>query len=585
MDRRRIRALIAGLFALIAVVVPTPLIAAAAKPSSTAPKTTAADEKLTAENYEKIKTGMTSDQVKEILGPSRSGGHDSSGNAFADWSLKNDRKHKITVNFKDGVVVSKSNSIDFAAIAAKDTAAKEVAAKEATKAAQATAIASLASNFAKLKPGMTEAQVQEILGAGGKSEKASAGRSALIWEYLDGRFAYVIFQDGKATAMDCSEVPPADHKLTPALFHRIRVGMELADVRKIMGSDGEASQARKDAKYTWRENRDSVGVVMHDGKVSEVLGTLKDKPLVSFEKTGEDKLGDALATLGSTSADKKSIQKALELLGRTPVDPAKAPQVSKLIERHLADKDTFVAMAAKGCFKRWATKENVPYLLGIISKPLTKSPNDKNREEIPLAIEILGDLKEPQAVPHLVRLLRDFFSTSEASLALKKIGPAAAEPELRKLASQHKDAVRDRAEQILAEFKDGGPFLAGTIKRLKDPSQDQRGVAADELSKMYVHPAHKAEVVRALLPVVADTSWVAATHACNAMARWGGPESEQALIAALANPQAEVKIAAATALKNWGTAKSIAALEPLTKDPNGEVAIAAGDAIAVIKAR
>jgi HEAT repeat protein/outer membrane protein assembly factor BamE (lipoprotein component of BamABCDE complex) len=556
-----------------------------AAPAGKAPALTPADEKLTSENYDKIKPGMTKDEVEEILGKSKSGGHDSSGNAFADWPLKTDRKHKITVNYKNGVVVSKSTTIDFAAIAAADTAAKNKAAADANRAAMTTAASALAANYAKLKPGMTEQQVQDILGATGvQFVKASAGRSALVWEYPDGRFAYVIFQDGKATSMDCSEVPPADHHLSIGLLRRIHLGMDLATVQKLMGSDGEATPINNGVRHKWKEGREDIVVITQNDKVSQIFGTMEKKPLVSFEKTADDKLAEAIALLTSAT-DKKEIKKGLDILNRTPIDPARKVEVSKLIDRHMKDKDSAVVEAAHKALQRWATKENVPTLLAMLSRPLSKDPTDKNRENMPLAIEVLGNLQEPQAVPHLVNKLKDFFSKDDVSLALKKIGPAAAEPELRKLASQHKDAVRDRAEQILAEFKDGGPFLPSTIKHLKDPSQDLRGVAADEISKMYVHPARRAEVTRALLPVVADPHWVAALHACNAMARWGTAENEPALIAALGNANADVRAAAAHALQNWGTAKSLPALEPLTQDKDGKVALAAGDAIAVIKAR
>ncbi len=67
---------------------------------------------LTEENFAKVRNGMTGDEVKAILGKAPFG-----GGTKADWTQTwqgTEKKQKIEVHFKDGVVDRKSSSFDWA---------------------------------------------------------------------------------------------------------------------------------------------------------------------------------------------------------------------------------------------------------------------------------------------------------------------------------------------------------------------------------------------------------------------------------------------------------------------------------------
>src|SRR3954463_6075279 len=80
----------------------------------------AKEDHLTADNYAKIQNGMTTAEVKEILGPPRltitsASNHD----ATMEWRPKTEPMHKIDVQFHEGAVVSKSTNIELAPPATK----------------------------------------------------------------------------------------------------------------------------------------------------------------------------------------------------------------------------------------------------------------------------------------------------------------------------------------------------------------------------------------------------------------------------------------------------------------------------------
>jgi HEAT repeat protein/outer membrane protein assembly factor BamE (lipoprotein component of BamABCDE complex) len=524
------------------------------------------DELLTGENYAKIQNGMTAAEVKEILGPARSssssgGSHDTS----MTWRPRNDTKHHVEVHFKDGKVVSKATNMDFAAMAAK---AMEKGLK---------------GNFEMLHPGMSEQEVTAIMGQPTKTDRASAGRSGFTW--LAGeKFAFVVFQDGKATEMDCSEMPPRNREITQANYQRIHLGMTLGEVQGVFGEAEEKQEDSGSERYTWREGKKTLMVVMRGGKMTAKTSTVKNTPLVQFEKTEEDRFGAALANLSSMNKDQQL--KALEFLRNEPFDPAKAEEVSKALNRPLVSKDAAVAKDAAHTALKWATQENSAHFLRIIERPVGKSVGDKNREGIPQALEILAKIREPAAVPHMCRLLRDFFLRDDAANSLRKMGPELAEKELQKYVNDQNPDTRKGAGEVLEEFQDGGGFRMKTaLGELKSPSQNLRSLAAQQIGRMYVHPKRKQEVARALEPLLKDSDANVAMFAAKALARWGGVENEAALIAALSAKSPEVRLEAAGALREMGTSKSLGELEKLSEDTDKRVALAAKEAVIGIKTR
>ena len=180
---------------------------------------------------------MTRDEVEAILGAPRSFGQRANAQKVYGWHLDQDQKHRIEVSFEKGVVSSKSSTMDFGTSIA------------------AASNSTLAGHFAQLAAGMTEDQVTQIMGKPTDSQARQRRALRMVWiltptpaepassktpakkpakESRESKpsnpsksterevFALVFFVNGKATDLDCSEVPPKNHDLTLANEHRIR---------------------------------------------------------------------------------------------------------------------------------------------------------------------------------------------------------------------------------------------------------------------------------------------------------------------------------------------------------------------------
>lgn len=467
-----------------------------------APGAPAKDERLTADNYEKIKAGMTAAEVKEILGPPRmtatsGANHDMS----MEWRPKAEPSHKIEVRFTNGIVTSKFANIDWAGQAAKLTADQ------------------FKPNFQKLSLGMTEQDAAAIMGITAKTEHASGGRSGMTWT-IDAKWAYAIFQDGKAIELDSSETPPRNHDITPANYRRIVKGMDLPAVEAILGAATEKDPQAD--RYTWQQEKTTLTVFLRNGKVTSKTSTIKDVPLVHFAKTADDKFDAQLANLAAPDVSKRA--RAIEYFDNAPYDAARAREVSALLVRCLSSsKDARITMPAEHAARKWATKEDAGYFLKIIEHLKVESSGlEKNFGQIDMALDVLSRLKVPEAVPPMVRLLKRFFNRDEAVNALRKMGPELAEKELQKAANDPDYEVRKRVDELLAEFRDGGPLLAFCLKDLKSPSWELRLQAVQQIGKMYVNPKRRAEVVKALEGLQADPNGNVVKAAKDALGRWGG---------------------------------------------------------------
>jgi HEAT repeat protein len=338
------------------------------------------------------------------------------------------------------------------------------------------------------------------------------------------------------------------------------------------------------------EVRFTNGVVV--SKFSNLSVTTPPKPPVEPVKpkeekrpdTPEDKFDAALADL--LSRDVKKHVHAIEFFEKAPFDESRAGEVGRRLVKDMMSKEPRISMAAENAAPKWATKENADAFLAIIQRPQReKNGMEKNLGQIAIALDVLARLKEPTAVPAMVKMLRSFFDRSNAVEALKRMGPELAEKELQKVANDRDANVSTAAREILAEFKDGGPELARNLKDLNAPKWETRIQAVQQIGKMYVHPRRRAEVARALEARLADENGSVAQAAAHALARWGAAENEAALIKALEHRSADVRLAAAKALHEVGTPKAVAALEPLEQDKDKRVAGAALDAVAAIESR
>jgi HEAT repeat protein len=391
--------------------------------------------------------------------------------------------------------------------------------------------------------------------------------------------------------------PPAkEDRLTADNYGKIQNGMTTAEVKEILGPPQltVTSGSSHDSSMEWRTKTPPVHkievqlreglVVSKSTNIALAPAATKPAPPVRVEKTAEDKFDAALANLSSPDVSKHA--RAIEFFQDAPLNPARADEVSRLLVKSLSAKDPRITMTAEQAIRKWATKESADYFLKIIDHPqLERNGMEKHMGQITLALDILARLKEPAAVPGMVKMLKHFFNRSDAIEALKRMGPELAEKELQKSANDPNAEVRKAVEEILQEFRDGGPNLAAYLKDLKSPKWELRLGAVQKIGKMYPHPRHRAEVARELEGMLDDENGNVVQAAAHALGRWGAAENEAALMKALAHASADVRREAAQSLRDIGTPKALPALEALEADKDHRVTVAAREAIAVIRSR
>jgi HEAT repeat protein len=422
-------------------------------------------------------------------------------------------------------------------------------------------------------------------------------------------FGLLLFITGFAIKVCAAETKPVraaapdarEAKLTAENYVKIQPGMTAAEVKEILGPPRSTATSgfNHDMTMTWflsgeRGHKLEVhftnGVVV--SKFSNLSVTAPPKPPVEAVKpkeqkrreTPDDPFDAAMADL--LSRDVKKHVQAIEYFEKAPFDEARAGEVGRRLVKDMMSKEPRVSMAAENAAPKWATKENADAFLAIIERPQReKNGMEKHLGQIAIALDVLARLKEPAAVPAMVKMLRNFFNRSNAAEALKRMGPELAEKELQKVANDRDANVSTAAREILAEFKDGGPELTRNLKELNAPKWETRIQAVQQIGKMYVHPGRRADVAKALEARLSDENATVVRCAAHALARWGMPESEAAVIKALAHGSAEVRLEAAQALGAFGTLKAIPALEPLEQDKDRRVVVAAREASALIKNR
>src|SRR5262249_36852923 len=124
----------------------------------------------------------------------------------------------------------------------------------------------------------------------------------------------------------------------------------------------------------------------------------------------------------------------------------------------LDDPDHFTRQALIGALGVWGSGKNVPALVRLLEHKDVVTRRS--------AIQVLGKLKDPQAVEPLVKCFLDFHTRSEASQALEAIGPAAEKAVLKLLG--HKDVfIRRDACAILKTIgtQESAAVLQGIVDR------------------------------------------------------------------------------------------------------------------------
>ncbi|MCA9067830.1 MAG: HEAT repeat domain-containing protein, partial [Planctomycetaceae bacterium] len=120
-----------------------------------------------------------------------------------------------------------------------------------------------------------------------------------------------------------------------------------------------------------------------------------------------------------------------ELAKLEPV-PAHQKEVATLLENLLRKGNPAEKLAAASALSKWGTADNIPFLIGLLDS------NDAifrgNLDYQKHVFSLLGRLKDPRALPSLVKSLKNGYSTTDHMKALEAYG-SDTEPELLKLLS------------------------------------------------------------------------------------------------------------------------------------------------------
>jgi HEAT repeat protein len=244
------------------------------------------------------------------------------------------------------------------------------------------------------------------------------------------------------------------------------------------------------------------------------------RQLLQAYGTGADVLGQQmLAELNAPDAGRR--RAAAEWLAQAQPDPAQQAAVVRALEGTLNDPDGATQAAAARALAAWATREQVPLLVKVVSHP----SQDVRRA----AISALGRLKDERGAEAVASRLSDIFDRREASQALQAMGPAA-EKEVVKLLSHPDLGTRAEAKRILKVIGRNVSDLDQQLVSLKSPDANQRALAADWFTRAPVEEQRRAEVVRALEPCLRDSDGRVCVAAARALGIWGTRDNVPALI-------------------------------------------------------
>lgn len=151
-----------------------------------------------------------------------------------------------------------------------------------------------------------------------------------------------------------------------------------------------------------------------------------------------------------------------------------------------------------------------------------------------------------------------------------KVGPIADDPQSFAAKIDWAEVARINGRTVTVEMAPlsadqrrpaAGDFIAGVLFDLESPALQKRKDALRRLKDAPPDPEHRAEVARAIEPLLRDPDGFARSDAAKALAIWGGPENTPALVEALRDPAFNVR---------WAVLDAFAQL----KDPAGAEGVA-----------
>lgn len=175
-----------------------------------------------------------------------------------------------------------------------------------------------------------------------------------------------------------------------------------------------------------------------------------------------------LAIRNLSSNDPQERLEAVHALANAPFDEAVVEKVASGLIRRLTDAEKGVRSSAVVALKKWARPSDVEAVAGLLAR---SEPDIRHR-----AIEVLMDLKTPEAAEHVAGRLTSAFDRAQAKLALFDMG-AIAEPPLLETYVEDTDAeVRLATVELLEEI--GGPDSIDPLVELQEDPDPRVATAA-----------------------------------------------------------------------------------------------------------
>ena len=238
---------------------------------------------------------------------------------------------------------------------------------------------------------------------------------------------------------------------------------------------------------------------------------------------------------------------------RANVDENRRAEVARALEPLVKDPDGTAADNASGALIRWATREQVPTLITIMQKG-----DHRNGE----AMTALATLKDPRALPPLMARFKMPGQSPFVTNALRTWGPDA-EKEVVKLLHDPDPGMRGNVNYLLGEYKTKEEaMLTQTITDLGSANAEtKRSAVAWLMSRPKVTEEKRADVAKALNPVLVNADALNIGTALSAVEKWWTKDSVPALVQLLSDPK--IAIHRRTIINLLGKTKDERAAKPL----------------------
>jgi len=280
------------------------------------------------------------------------------------------------------------------------------------------------------------------------------------------------------------------------------------------------------------------------------------------EFAGPDLLPELVARL-----DGGTPKTRVQLIG--VISKFKRPEVAKVLERLLKDKDRGVRQAAVEGLLQFNKIKDVEVVCAMLTDPDFGVQSK--------AVELLVQLKDPNTVPHLVDALKDEneYTRRSAVEVLNELADADSIKYLLNAIGDNDWWVRSRACDALASI--GGPKVTNAALHLiRDQDENIRRSAIEILNQ-----TRDERAVKHLIAATKDKDWWVRERAADALADIGSTESIPALMEMLDGNEKSIP-AALRALGKVGDERIVHKVMPLAKSETTEVRIEAIKALSMV---